>query len=797
MATWSVADAAALAVRPTGIPWKLKHTEALGPSEWRTLLAIMDGVLTPIKRASQATAGDKDTGVAYISDGEYHAFLAHLRTNTVVLDSASEQDVEHYLADKPTASPAFQQLLRGMLLQLPQDTRSRLATVLKLLNYRPVAAVLTGTTTPMTQLSLEQRSAVLQRWRTSSLAPLRGLFRQITTLCKVLFAASNPAFLRLCGFPSTPNGWAPPPSYPFDFGRFLHPTAAAPARDALAPIEIDTDVVVVGSGCGAGVCAKTLAEAGHRVLVVDKAYHHETTALPMASAEHILHMIEGAGSVASDDSSVLAVAGACFGGGGTINWSASLQTQGFVRKEWAEDRGLTFFATQAFQDALDRVCAHMGVHEAFTPNHGNQVLLDGARKLGWAAKKVPQNTGHGEHPEGHCALGCWSGHKKGPVNGWFPDAARAGATFAEGFKVQRVLFDEKKGKKRAVGVAGTWTSRGRDGRLDGPDQDRHATEVVVRAKKVIISSGSLWSPVILKNSGLKNPQIGRNLYLHPVNVVTAFFKEDVRPWEGGILTAVVNTFENEDNKGHGVKLEATCMVPFYAMQFLNWDNALDFKLRALKYRHMNSYISIVRDRDAGAVYPDPHSGQPRMRYTPSAFDRRHAMVGNIALAKILYLQGALEIHVSLPGLRPFVRNEEAAAAAADPLASRHGSSGSSSSSSSASSASILAAVQDAGVADARFQAWLREMDKHGNRTPETPFVSAHQMGTCRMSTSERDGVVDPRGRVWGTQGLYVADASVFPSASGVNPMVTNMAISDWISRGVAEDLAADEQKARL
>ena len=47
-------------------------------------------------------------------------------------------------------------------------------------------------------------------------------------------------------------------------------------------------------------------------------------------------------------------------------------------------------------------------------------------------------------------------------------------------------------------------------------------------------------------------------------------------------------------------------------------------------------------------------------------------------------------------------------------------------------------------------------------------------------------MVDERGKVWGVEGLYVADASVFPSASGVNPMVTNMAISDWISRGVAK-----------
>jgi choline dehydrogenase-like flavoprotein len=58
-----------------------------------------------------------------------------------------------------------------------------------------------------------------------------------------------------------------------------------------------------------------------------------------------------------------------------------------------------------------------------------------------------------------------------------------------------------------------------------------------------------------------------------------------------------------------------------------------------------------------------------------------------------------------------------------------------------------------------------------------------------MARDGRRGVVDARGMVFGTQALYVADASVFPSASGVNPMVTNMGIADWISRGIADDLA--------
>lgn len=66
------------------------------------------------------------------------------------------------------------------------------------------------------------------------------------------------------------------------------------------------------------------------------------------------------------------------------------------------------------------------------------------------------------------------------------------------------------------------------------------------------------------------------------------------------------------------------------------------------------------------------------------------------------------------------------------------------------------------------------------------------MGSNRMSVYPQDGVVDPQGRVWGTEGLYVSDASIFPSASGVNPMVTNMAISDWISRGIMREMRGNK-----
>lgn len=194
--------------------------------------------------------------------------------------------------------------------------------------------------------------------------------------------------------------------------------------------------------------------------------------------------------------------GSIWGGGGTVNWSASLQPQDFVRKEWAQEKGLEFFETLEFQKCLDRVCERMGVSaDHIRHNHANKALLEGSRKLGYTAKAVPQNTGGKEHYCGHCTLGCGSNEKQGPIASYLPDAARAGAKFAEGFKVERVLWDEVD-EKKAVGVRGVWTSRDSEGGVTGVLGERTTREIIIKAKKVILSSGTLWSPILLQNSGL-------------------------------------------------------------------------------------------------------------------------------------------------------------------------------------------------------------------------------------------------------------------------------------------------------
>ncbi|KAI4608568.1 hypothetical protein J4E83_009004 [Alternaria metachromatica] len=728
----------------------LPAEDPLTPQQWKTLLAITDAVIPAIKPISTAKT---QTELA-ATDTDYSTAVSKLRALAPGNDPDAETAVKEYLDDYASQDPAFRaELQRVFAMYMPQNQRKDLCMVLNVLNTRAGSLALTGYLTPISEQPAHVRESIIQGWATARLGPLRQLRRSLVIITKQAWIKTSPSLRRVIGAPRVPVGMRPGKGFDYEFIQI-------PPGDE--PEIIETDVVVVGSGCGAGVTAKNLAEAGHRVLIVEKAYHWTPDHFPMAELDGWHHLFMSGSFLTSDDSSVSVVAGQSLGGGGTVNWSASLQTQGYVRREWAA-RGLPFFTSAQFQESLDRVCDRMGVSDKnIKQNRNNEILLEGARKLGWNAAPVPQNTGGQQHYCGYCNFGCGSCEKQGPVVSFLPDAARAGAKFIEGFHAEKIIFSNKSGKRVATGVLGTWTSRDAQGGVSSTPLTTR--RVLIKAKRVVVSGGTMQSPLLLLRSGLKNPQIGRNLYLHPVTFLGAYHAEEIKPWEGGILTSVVSEFENMDNAGHGVKLEATNMVPSACLMWVDWKSAMQYKIDAAKLKHMVGYISIARDRDTGRVYPDPVDGRVRFSYQTSNYDKRHVLEGVIALAKIQYVEGASEIFTVIPNMRPFIR---------DP-----------------------AGPSGDGINDPAFVAWLDEIRNKGLPSPETVYVSAHQMGTCRMSAKERDGVVDPKGKVWGTEGLYVADASVFPSASGVNPMVTNMAISDYISRGIMAGLEVRES-ARL
>ncbi|KAH6985373.1 long chain fatty alcohol oxidase [Ilyonectria destructans] len=746
-------------------------------TQWTIFWSLLDAVLPSIR--DESTSSSDGTHQLKVPNQQLSELYQAFRTT--VANPPSEEQFMSFLDYNPVQDAAFRDNVKRTLSVFHDSAQKQLGGSLASLgSTRAGSLLLTGYWDPPHMQPLHVRHTILKSWQKSRIKALRVLSKAITALALKGMYQSSSLFLQLSGWTDVPENHEPADGYDFKFKQF----DAGPH-----PEVVETDVVIVGSGCGGAVCAKVLAEAGHRVVVVEKSYYFPPSQLPMPQEAACQYLFENGGLFSSDDASVNVVTGSCWGGGGTINWSVSLQTQGYVRKEWAEEKGLLFFTSARFQDALDRVCDFMGVGtEHNVDNKRARFLMDGSRKLGWHASPAPQNTGREEHDCGRCHLGCATMGKKGPVASWLPAAAEAGVEFIEGLNVDKVLFDETGGSKSAIGISGKWISRDADGGVSGPKDKRVTRDIIVRAKKVIVSAGTLISPLILMRSGLKNRHIGKHLKLHPTNMVIGIWKEDMNPWEaklltiqhlGGIITALNHSFEDLDGHGHGVKLEPTCMVPYAILSNIPWRGGLESKLDALKYRNACGYISLTRDRDSGSVYPDPITGLPHIAYTASDFDRAHTLEGIIALAKICYVEGAVEIYATLPGVEPFVRGRDTTRQNKAPVAAGQGDVGDSDVDGDISD-------MDGGINDPEFAAWLGRLREVGNR--DATFASAHQMGTCRMAINEYEGVVDPKGRLFEAEGLYVADASVFPSASGVNPMVTNMAIADWIAQGVSNDL---------
>lgn len=98
------------------------------------LLAIMDAVVPSIQKESTAPKR-KSRSIAYISDTRYQDAVSHLKNNTVLLDAASEEELDKYLSDRPTDDLLFQQVLKGMLHHVPPDLSTLLSRVLYILRY--------------------------------------------------------------------------------------------------------------------------------------------------------------------------------------------------------------------------------------------------------------------------------------------------------------------------------------------------------------------------------------------------------------------------------------------------------------------------------------------------------------------------------------------------------------------------------------------------------------------------------------------------------------------------------------
>ena len=101
-----------------------------------------------------------------------------------------------------------------------------------------------------------------------------------------------------------------------------------------------------------------------------------------------------------------------------------------------------------------------------------------------------------------------------------------------------------------------------------------------------------------------------------------------------------------------------------------------------------------------------------------------------------------------------------------------------------------------GLGDARLAAWLFETGPYVGREL---LRTHHHIGTTRMAADPREGVVDANCRVHGTDNLFVAGCSVFPTGGHANPTLTIVALALRLAdhlRGTLTQTSASMQASK-
>jgi choline dehydrogenase-like flavoprotein len=269
-------------------------------------------------------------------------------------------------------------------------------------------------------------------------------------------------------------------------------------------------------------------------------------------------------------------------------------------------------------------------------------------------------------------------------------------------------------------------------------EDGHATGVscdssrpyAVRARRAtIVAGGALGTPELLLRSGLGGHQVGRNLHIHPACWVGARYEEEVRGWDGVMQSYYIDQWQPQR-----LLLEATFTPLAFGGAWLPGAGS-EHQRSMLEFGHVGAIGVHLSDASSGRIGLTAN-GSLRTRYKLTQADADRLVFGIARAAEIHFAAGATEVYPNIARVGTLTPSK------------------------------------------------LADFEATRFKPSELRLEAFHPMGTARISPPG-DGVCAPDGSVHGARDLYVADASLFPSSLGVNPMMTVIAFANRIASDLA------------
>ncbi len=482
-----------------------------------------------------------------------------------------------------------------------------------------------------------------------------------------------------------------------------------------AEATLTADVCIVGSGAGGAVIAARCAEAGKSVLVLEMGSYKNESDFRQLEAEGAGQMFLGGGLGWSEGGELGLLAGSTLGGGTVINSMACRPLPDDVRADWAA-AGLEGVDGEEWDRYFDTVWTALGANsEATVYNRNAEVLIEGLNAAGLEHHRIPRNAELFDDPT-YCGY-CNAGCQQGCKRSVLKTYLQDAVDAGARFLVD--CFVEK--------------ITAEDGAATGVKARVGETEVTVAAPTVVVACGGIESPALLLRSEIGGPAVGKNLRVHPSYMITGVYDEPVEAWNGQLITVMSFDFQHCLGES-GFYISPLGLSPATWAGQSPWIDGEEMRRHFLKFPSMASWHSITHDHGSGqVVLGEDGKALVRWSMTDDDYDRQVAIRAHTELARVHHAAGAAEIFTFHWSPHHWRRGED-------------------------------------------FDAYIEQLEAAAPE--EYTAYSAHQMGSCRMGSSPEDAVADGRGELHDTRGVWVGDASAFPTATGVNPMVSIMVLAE-------------------